>query len=466
MTDSISVSSHAETTVQKSKYPPLPVARKIYIRIVAGGTVLLILAIFSIFAIFWGALWKIPARPLPGLVVNYDDGQIGDAVVQALEGLSDSRISWHIASPEDYPGGAERLASEVLNHKSWIAVAVNENASRALQASLINPDPSYNGSHAITVFGVEARQENAFRALIRPTVQMHLGIISTQFALNLARVAIENSAINTTNILAVSPQTLIQPVSYTLQNLRPFDVPVASGSTFVGLIFLLILSFFLVMISNAAREVSGLQFTLSTRGLIILRLATPFIGYFFLSLFYSLLNLAFQLPLDRWFGRGGFMIFWMLNWIAMLSVGLAIESMFTLLTIRFVPFFLLLWVISNVSVIAQPIEVMPVVFRYGRAAPFYCISRAVRSIVFGTKNTLGQDFGILIAWVAISCITLPLFQILVRRKGWNQTPSVPPVGQQQVEPRPLEKQDSWSGEVENRDSSEAQGRRSMDGLRE
>lgn len=43
----------------------------------------------------------------------------------------------------------------------------------------------------------------------------------------------------------------------------------------------------------------------------------------------------------------------------------------------------------NVSVCIFPIEVMPIVFRYGYATPFYNVSHAVRCIVFGTKNTGG-----------------------------------------------------------------------------
>lgn len=63
-----------------------------------------------------------------------------------------------------------------------------------------------------------------------------------------------------------------------------------------------------------------------------------------------------------------------------------------------------------------PIEVLPRVYGYGYAAPFYNVSRAVRTIVFGTKNQLGLNFGVLIAWVGISCVTLPVIQWFVRRK--------------------------------------------------
>jgi len=41
----------------------------------------------------------------------------------------------------------------------------------------------------------------------------------------------------------------------------------------------------------------------------------------------------------------------------------------------------------DVSVCIFPIDVLPRIYHYGYAAPFYNISRSTRSIVFGTKNT-------------------------------------------------------------------------------
>jgi hypothetical protein len=110
----------------------------------------------------------------------------------------------------------------------------------------------------------------------------------------------------------------------------------------------------------------------------------------------------------------------MLSYVGMLSVyassvilsspanssfsGLALESLVTLLTVKFIPFFMLMWIISaflsltrcvlpltarllaNISVCIFPIEVLPRIFRYGYASPFYNVSRGMRTIVFGTKN--------------------------------------------------------------------------------
>ncbi|KAJ7737932.1 hypothetical protein B0H16DRAFT_1730099 [Mycena metata] len=169
---------------------------------------------------------------------------------------------------------------------------------------------------------------------------------------------------------------------------------------------MLILSFFIVMVSSGARDAARLDTRLALRSLVVVRLVTSTIAYFFLAvryifplnimsivcglptstygmqLFYTLLSRAFQLPFDRrpwmWtltrtdrFGSAGLVIFWMLNWIGMLACGLALESMITILTVRFVPFFLIIWIISNVSVSIFPLAVLPRVFRYGYPFPFY-----------------------------------------------------------------------------------------------
>jgi hypothetical protein len=78
--------------------------------------------------------------------------------------------------------------------------------------------------------------------------------------------------------------------------------------------------------------------------------------------------------------------------------------MLTLLTATFLPFFMLVWImcafqinlnlriihlasfLANVAVCVFPIEVLPIVYHYGYAAPFYNISKIARTIIFGTKN--------------------------------------------------------------------------------
>ena len=55
------------------------------------------------------------------------------------------------------------------------------------------------------------------------------------------------------SILAASPQTIVSPVYYTIQNLIPFDQPVATASTFVGMLYQVIMGFFVVVCSVCPR---------------------------------------------------------------------------------------------------------------------------------------------------------------------------------------------------------------------
>ncbi len=163
----------------------------------------------------------------------------------------------------------------------------------------------------------------------------------------------------------------------------------ASAITFVGLIYILVLCFVIVQIGAGARFLSGLEGKLSTPSLIRVRLYSVIGLYFFISLFYTSLSAAFQVDFGRKYGNAGFVILWMLNFVAMCAVGLAMESMITIMTPRFIPFFVIFWVIVNVAVCFMPIEVLPRVYHYGYASPFYHVSCAVRSIIFRTKNTCG-----------------------------------------------------------------------------
>ncbi|PPR02814.1 hypothetical protein CVT26_009600 [Gymnopilus dilepis] len=391
----------------------MTVARATYFKILIPGLILVGLTILAIFSIFWGALWKVPAHPFPGWLVDLDGGEIGQFVTESLTSAPASMVSWQTLPPNRFSKGAIDVAEEIKNDGAWVAIVINEGASTRLKASISDPNLSYVGADAITAYAAEARNENAYDILLQPYLQSTLDAIQLKAAIHFAS-KIPTSA-NLSAVLNISPETIINPVSYRIVNLIPFSQPVAIAAVFVGLIFVLIMSFFCVLIANGAREASRLNKLLSVKSLILLRLTSSFVAYFFLSLIYSLLNLAFQLDLSHTYGHAGFVVFWIFNWVYMTAVGLALESLVTILR-QFIPFFLITWIVVNVSVTFFPVELLPKIFHYGYAMPFYNLSNAVRHLVFGTKNHLGLNFGVLLSWVAVSCITLTLFQYHVRRQ--------------------------------------------------
>ena len=57
------------------------------------------------------------------------------------------------------------------------------------------------------------------------------------------------------NTLAQAPTTISDSVHFTLNNLRPYNQPVANAITLVGLIYMLIFAFIVTMTGAAVRDI-------------------------------------------------------------------------------------------------------------------------------------------------------------------------------------------------------------------
>lgn len=99
-------------------------ARHTYLRIFITGCFLVIIVIFAVFSIYWGALWKTPLRNLHGSVVDFDGGLVGQAVVQGLINTSSlSRVTWTPRNASEFPGGLRQLGDAVIKQETWVAIA-------------------------------------------------------------------------------------------------------------------------------------------------------------------------------------------------------------------------------------------------------------------------------------------------------------------------------------------------------
>jgi len=56
-------------------------------------------------------------------------------------------------------------------------------------------------------------------------------------------------------LLAQAPSTIVNPVYFTMNNIRPYNQPVAQAITLVGAIYLLIFSFIVSMVLFPIREI-------------------------------------------------------------------------------------------------------------------------------------------------------------------------------------------------------------------
>ncbi|GAA6016149.1 hypothetical protein JCM10207_004460 [Rhodosporidiobolus poonsookiae] len=279
---------------------------------------------------------------------------------------------------------------------------------------------SYEGSGALTMVYAEGRNFETEDQWVAPGMT---SLINSQVSGAAASALLaqlqprlttlsdaEYAAINQTALASV----LAQPFSYSQWNLRPVDQFAAIPATSVGLLYLLIFTYFVSLFANNARM--PIESKICTRDLLILRLAVPIIQYVFISLWISLVTPAFGVSFDRWWGKGGFPLFWASNFLCQWALGMFMEISLTVLGPLYTAFFLILDVIINVSVAFIDIADQDHVYSYGFVVPVYQAVQVGKSIMFGTKSRMGQYFGINIAWAVCGTALLAGIIVFKRRR--------------------------------------------------
>ncbi|CAE6452389.1 unnamed protein product [Rhizoctonia solani] len=403
--------------------PKIAHLRKIYTKILLGTLALTIIIMWICLPVYWGSLARTNthAPSLKMWVMDRDGGEIGQTVVQGLLATTQSGTKQHLGWIQVPGDHVDNVGDAIVDEQAWGAVVINSGASTRLAAARASGNSSYNPMSAITFYFAQARNEQATGSYVNPLTMQALTQILQQYNAWSAASYLASISGNSAALQAVTsaPQTLTSGVWWTTENLRPYNAPVATALTLVGQIYLCIFAFILTMSNDAARGILGPFLRL--RSYLILRLAVPLALYIPLSLSFAMISLPFHAPFGaKYTYAGGFFLYFAYTYMGMTALGLATEAMVTLLTPRFMAFFLLPLIIVNVSVTTMPFDLQPWFYQYGHAFPVFNNSQAVRTILFATKNHLGLNAGVIIGWIALSCITIPLFTMLIRRRDMRE----------------------------------------------
>ncbi|KAF2020579.1 hypothetical protein BU24DRAFT_469342 [Aaosphaeria arxii CBS 175.79] len=354
--------------------------------------------------------------------LNLDDGAFGTGLIQGIQASLISpgpHLRWDIISNGNSVEQDENWSQNVIqDEKSWAVLQISANASSSLRAALVNGDSSYNPLSAVTLYFASARNQVTTLAVAIPAIMGLANQIIPGLAAN-STASFLRSGLNDTALQTSlnCPQCLALPYAVMPVDLIPFYPSVAFGSINTGLIFLLVFTFNVFSILRATAELHGHLMTLQTH--IVSRTISSLASYFILSLMYTLCLLAFSIPVTGKFtpAGSGFMVLWMLNWCTMGACGLVMESTFTIIGMKWAPYFLNIWLISNVCGSFTSMELMPDFYEYGYCMPFYHAIQAIRTILFGTKSHLGLNFGVLVVWVFVGWAGMVLGTMWRIRKG-------------------------------------------------
>lgn len=266
-----------------------------------------------------------------------------------------------------------------------------------------NGNSSYDPTGAIHVIYEEGRNALAIAEFLMPQLNMFLQMFVAQFSKQKQASLLST---NTGNAAALALQAQLPiPISYTMFNEAPYVPSTAEAATEIGTIYLIIISFVSVLMLDKLNE--GMAGKLRPRTYMIWRLTVLPVLYFYLSLLYLALSCAWMIRFDKFFGGVGYLLYFLLSWCSMMAFGLVIENINNALGPPFTPVFFLFWTISNVATGFYPVELLSNFYRWGLAWPLRHNLIGSKAIIFGTKNVLGLNFGVIIAWIAVSYVLLP-----------------------------------------------------------
>ena len=468
----------SEDTIDEEKAKPAPLAavgfwhaglaetRKEVLFKYMQTLLILCLSIMAILSIYWGVLFDVKEglHHATVAVVSFEgtpgpyesvEPIVGPFVWRQCQREMDARpdhLGFESVDPAVFNNDPIQVRLAVFEEKYWAAIIINANATALLQEAVAIGNASYDPQGVATMVYNQARDIESYNFYIVPVLGRLALQIQATFGPQWALQVFNNASLDVATY-SQAPQAVSPGISFTLLNLRPFDPPSAIPTITIGLIYLIIIAFFSFtffipthmkfILPNPMSPHPPLKFY----QLIIYRWLATITAYFFLSLSYSLVSLAFQIPFGNgapplpsplndghghwiptepiinanYLGNATFVVYWILNFIGMAALGLTCENMAMLLSalspLPYSALFLIWWVITNVSTGFYAIELASDFYKWGYAWPLRHIVEGSKTLVFGTKSRLGLNFGVLLAWVVLGTLLFPVACWVMRWKN-------------------------------------------------
>ena len=406
---------------------------------------ILFVFILVVLALYWAVLFKVPENmerlsvvvvDFDGIIAPYENVEplVGPFIQRMTNKKNISPMS-HLGfinrGPAYFDNDALAVRRYVYDEGAWAAMLINANATALLRSAVETGNTSYSPLGACQIIYNQARDETVYSNYIIPMLQEMETEILTSFGEMWSKQVLQNTSLPRETLARVS-QAVNPGIGFSTFNLRPFEPPVTTPAVTIGLIYLIIIAFFSFTFFLPVHS----KFTipighppLKFRQLIAWRWIATVVAYLFLSLGYSLVSLAFQIPFNsppaphdmvvtpaNAYGKGTFPVYWMLNFVGMCALGLACENVAMVIGMPWTSMWLIFWVITNVCTSFYNITLSPRFFYWGYAWPLHHIVGGSRTLLFDTKSHIGENFGILFAWTAVNSVLFPFCCVFMRWK--------------------------------------------------
>ncbi|KAI9500064.1 hypothetical protein BX070DRAFT_230705 [Coemansia spiralis] len=224
------------------------------------------------------------------LFCNMDDSQWAASLSTMITSAFDSPEMLRLASPADC-GSLAEVRDKVWRGDYWNAVVINEGFGQALDSALAGGE--YTPGDAVTFYTEESR--HYFKvAVATKSVQMALTSLEATFAQSVFKAAAANSSAAEV-IGQANPRALVQPFSFTLDNIAPYHFDMSMYILSVTLSLCMVVGSFIP--SNMWKSIEEPFFKqIHIYQLIILRLTINIVWAFIICLQATGIVFAFRGP--------------------------------------------------------------------------------------------------------------------------------------------------------------------------
>ncbi|CAI7637654.1 unnamed protein product [Penicillium crustosum] len=294
------------------------------------------------------------------LYVDYDQGSVGKSVMMAYNALKGPSIPTLIQhTQQDYP--TERhIQKAVCRGDYWGAIYSTPNASSQLSAALSLPEAAqgYDNSQALAYIWSSARYPAYAQGVYSNLVQITEAAAAVYKHTNGTDVL---PLINTSDRSIA--RTILDPISATSTDLHPMPQGVRFYYNTVSMVMTIIIQFFFIMALTGITMQNNLFGTLSPKKNTLLRFFISIIYTFIASLVMTGYIWAFR---EDWrVTAGQLALTWMAIWLTMHIHFLILDFTTAIIPMPFIPYFVLTWIIINVTSTIGPFEQSPGFYRLG-----------------------------------------------------------------------------------------------------
>ncbi|THW95176.1 hypothetical protein D6D18_05813 [Aureobasidium pullulans] len=360
----------------------------------------------------FGSLFKSEHRVhnLNILTVDYDGGVIGKSLQGAITQLkADTFPTFDIESSSKY-SEVEDIVQAVRRGDHWAAVFSHAGASERLAAALEGGDAAatYDPTNTITYVWNQVRYPAVEDATIKSSMSQLVAV--ARIAYNHMNGTGALQTLNKNDPAAL--QAFLNPIQGGDINIMPTTQGTRVLYNTVAMVMPIIMQFFFLMAINGVSAEFNLysHLPMLNNGIIrlVLSLSYTFVG----SLCWAGYIWAFR---EDWsVGAGQFFCTWVIIWLFM-HINFAVIDVATgFIPMKFLPFFVLTWVILNVTSTIWPFELAPGFYRWGYALPAHEVWQVLIQIWSGgAVDRLYQALPILFTW---EIVFLPLAVIALNHR--------------------------------------------------